>query len=328
MSGSTTAAGPERIVGIAIGYMAAKQLFAASRIGLFTALADGPLTAAELSEKTGKPEKITRILGDAMSSLGLLSRVDGRYELAADAAEYLGGGGLDLAPFLTFLDTISYPHWTQFGHTADSGEPGKLEMDEARWGTFMAGVMTYNRLHAEMLAGAFDYGPHRKLLDLGGLSSAFALEAMGVNEELHTTFVFDPAFTESVTTAVAEAGLTDRATVIGAETPVARPDGEFDLVMVNHVVHRFDAQQNAEILRNARAAAAPGGRLLLLDFFLDDDADQRPIDALHAGEYLVIDGTVVYPESEVREWLTAAGWRVVDKLALPGSPRVLVAEAV
>ncbi|WP_370950071.1 methyltransferase dimerization domain-containing protein [Amycolatopsis sp. cg5] len=328
MSGSRGTAGPERIVDIAVGYMASKQLFAASRIGLFAALAGGPLTASELAAETGKPEKITRILGDAMSSLGLLSRVDGRYELAADAAEYLAGGGLDLAPFLTFLDSISYPHWLQFGHTADSGEPGKLEMDDARWGTFMAGVMTYNSLHAEMLAGAFDYGPHRKLLDLGGLSSAFALEAMGVNEELHTTFVFDPGFAESVTTAVAEAGLSGRAIVIGAETPTARPEGEFDLVMVNHVVHRFDAEQNAQILRNARAAAAPGVRLLLLDFFLDDDASQRPIDALHAGEYLVIDGTVVYPESEVRSWLTEAGWQVVDKLALPGSPRVLVAEAV
>ncbi|MBB5857778.1 methyltransferase [Amycolatopsis umgeniensis] len=328
MSGSTKTAGPERIVDIAVGYMAAKQLFAASRIGLFTALASGPLTVAELAGKTGKPEKIARILGDAMSSLGLLSRVDGRYELAADAAEYLGGGELDLAPFLTFLDAISYPHWLQFGHTADSGEPGKLEMDDARWGTFMSGVMTYNALHAKMLAGAFDFGSHRKLLDLGGLSSAFAVEAMKANEELHTTFVFDPGFTESVTTAAALAGLADRATVVGAETPTARPEGEFDLVMVNHVVHRFEAKQNAEILRNARAAAAPGATLLLLDFFLDDDANQRPIDALHAGEYLVIDGTVVYPEAEVREWLTGAGWRVTDRLALPGSPRVLVAEAV
>ncbi|WP_410657050.1 methyltransferase dimerization domain-containing protein [Amycolatopsis sp. lyj-112] len=328
MSGSTRTAGPERIVDIAVGYMAAKQLFAASRIGLFSALSARPLSAAELAEKTGKPPKITRILGDAMSSLGLLSRVDGRYELAEDAAAYLGGGDLDLAPFLTFLDSISYGHWLQFGRTADTGEPGELEMDDARWGTFMSGVMTYNALHARMLAGAFDYRPYRKLLDLGGLSSAFAVEAMGANEELHTTFVFDPGFVGSVTDAAAEAGLADRTTVVGAETPTARPEGEFDLVMVNHVVHRFDAKQNAEILRNARAAAAPGARLLLLDFFLDDDPVQRPIDALHAGEYLVIDGTVVYPESEVREWLSGAGWRVVDRLALPGSPRVLVAEAV
>ncbi|AXB43429.1 methyltransferase [Amycolatopsis albispora] len=328
MSGSTSSTSPERIVDVAVGYMAAKQLFAATRIGLFAALGGGPLTAAELAGKTGRPEKITRILGDAMASLGLLSRVDGRYALTADTAAHLGGGGgLDLAPFLHFLDSISYGHWLQFGHTADTGEPGELAMDEARWATFLDGVMTYNALHAKMLAAAVDYRPCRKLLDLGGLSSAFAAEAMRANEELHTTFVFDPRSVEPVTSAVAEAGLADRATVVGAETATAQPEGEFDLIMVNHVVHRFTAPQNADILRNARAAAAPGARLLLLDFFLDDDEVPRPLDALHAGEYLVIDGTVVYPEAEVRGWLAGAGWRVTERLTLPGSPRVLVAEA-
>ena len=66
----------------------------------------------------------------------------------------------------------------------------------------------------------------------------------------------------------------------------------------------------------------------MLDFFLDDDDEQRGIDALHAGEYLVIDGTVVYPEAQVRGWLDDAGWKVHDKVALPGSPRVLLATAV
>ncbi|WP_307796107.1 methyltransferase dimerization domain-containing protein [Amycolatopsis sp. 195334CR] len=328
MSEPTSTRSPERIVDVAVGYMAAKQLFAASRIGLFAALGGGPLTAGELALKTGRPENITRILADAMSALGLLSRVDGRYELTADTAAYLGGGELDLAPFLTFLEEISYGHWLQFGRTADTGEPGELDMDDQRWGTFLNGVMTYNALHAKMLAAAFDYTPYRKLLDFGGLSSAFAVEAMTANADLHTTFVFDPRSVEPVTTAVAEAGLADRAEVVGAETATAQPAGRFDLIMVNHVVHRFTAEQNAVILRHARAAAAAGARLLLLDFFLDEDEVQRPIDALHAGEYLVIDGTVVYPETEVRAWLADAGWRVADRLTLPGSPRVLVAEAV
>ena len=66
----------------------------------------------------------------------------------------------------------------------------------------------------------------------------------------------------------------------------------------------------------------------MLDFFLDDEPKQRAIDALHAGEYLVIDGTVVFPESEVRQWLEGSGGRPIETIALPGCPRVLVAEAV
>ncbi|EOD69174.1 methyltransferase family protein [Amycolatopsis vancoresmycina] len=324
-----TAPVPDRIVDIAIGYMGAKQLFAASRIGLFPALADGPRTAAELAGATGVSPRLARILADAMNALGLLDREHGRYRLAADAQEYLGGrGATDLTPFVQFLNEISYGHWLQFDTAVDSGEPGDLQMDDGRWATFMGGVMRYNALHAAMLARAFDFTPYRSLLDLGGLSPEFALGALRANPDLAVRFVFAPDFTEGVTSAVKSAGFEERVRIEPAETETAAPGGDHDIVLLNHVVHRFAAEQNRAIVANARAAAAPGATLLLLDFFLDDDERQRPIDALHAGEYFVIDGTVVYPEAEVRGWLTEAGWRVREVLALPGSPRVLVAEAI
>lgn len=326
----TTNADPTRIVDIAIGYMGAKQLFAASRIGLFAALADGDRDIAEIAAATGKGERIVRILADGMSSLGLLRRDEGRYTLEPDAAAYLAGASaeLDLAPFLTFLSEISYPHWLQFDHTVDTGEAGDLGMDEARWGTFMSGVMTYNALHAAMFASALDVTPYRRLLDLGGLAPFFSIGAMRANPELHTTFAFAPDFTASVEQAVADAGLADRSTVTPADTTTAVVEGPFDLVFANHVIHRFSAEENAGIFRNARKSVEPGARLVVLDFFLDDDSQQRSIDAIHAAEYLVIDGTVVYPESQVRGWLTDAGWKPVDVVALPGSPRLLIADAI
>ncbi|UOE44381.1 acetylserotonin O-methyltransferase [Agromyces larvae] len=320
---------PERILDIAIGFMGAKQLFAASRIGLFAALADGGKSVDELAEATGRAPRQVRILADSMAAQGLLERADGRYTLAADAAAYLAGTGeVDLTPFLAFLNDISYKQWLDYDATVDTDEPGTLELDEAGWGRFMAGVMTYNVLHGEQLSENFDFSPYRSALDLGGLSPAFAIGAMRQNPDLTTRFVFAPDFTDSVRQAVDAAGVGDRSTVEGGDTATVQPGGEHDLVMVNHVLHRFSAEENRGILANARGAAADGAKLLLLDFYLDDAEAQRKIDALHAGEYYNIDGTVVYPESEVNEWLEAAGWRAEGAVELPGSPRVLVATAV
>lgn len=310
--------------------MAAKQLFAASRIGLFRALADGPLDLAQLASATGAPERQTRILADSMAAQGLLNRIDGRYELADDSAAYLTAEGaeLDLAPFLSFLNEISYRQWLDYDQTVDTDAPGTLELDEAGWGRFMAGVMVYNDLHAQQLEREFDFAPYRNALDLGGLSPAFAINAMTVNPQLATRFVFAPDFTDSVRQAVEEAGLAERASVEGGDTATVTPGGEHDLVLLNHVIHRFDDAQNRQIIRNARAAAADGATLVLLDFFLDDDPQQRAIDAVHAGEYYNIDGTIVYPEATVRGWLEDAGWRPERTVALSGSPRVLVGTAV
>jgi len=330
---STTpgASSPRRILDIATGYMAAKQLFAASRIGLFPALAAGPLDADALASRIGITPRMTRILADSLNGLGLLERAEGAYSLAPDARAWLTGAEseLDLAPFLAFLSGISFPHWTEFfDGTVDTAEPGTLDFSGDRMGLFMGGVMTYNALHAKMLANAFDFSGYTDMLDLGGLSSAFAVEAMRTNPQLRTTFVFDPEMLGFVTGHLAESGFDSRSTVVGLPTATAAPEGSHDLVMVNHVIHRFTAEENLQILKNARGAAADGATLLLLDFYLDDDERQRAIDALHAGEYLVIDGTVVWPQSEVEGWLAASGWSPVETLALEGSPRVIVARAV
>jgi hypothetical protein len=330
VTSSHLTARPDRIVDIAIGFMAARQLITASRIGLFAALADGDATAAELSERIGIAERQVRILADSMNAQGLLTRAGGRYALTPDAAAFLTGESaeLDLGPFLAFLGATSYPQWLGYDHTVDTDEAGTLDLDEAGWDAFLNGVMTYNELHAAMLANAFDFTPFRDALDLGGLSPAFAIGGLTANPLLGVRFVYAPDFADSVRETVQAAGLGDRTSVEGADTATVEPGGSHDLVMVNHVIHRFDDAQNREILRHARTAAADGATLTVLDFFLDDDPQQRAIDALHAGEYYNIDGTVVYPLETVREWLRETGWEPREVIALPGSPRVLIATAV
>ena len=78
----------------------------------------------------------------------------------------------------------------------------------------------------------------------------------------------------------------------------------------------------------AHASAAEGATLAVFDFFLDRGEAQRALDARHAAEYFNFDGTVVWPEATVVEWLEAAGWSFTGYVDVPGSPRVLVATAV
>src|SRR5581483_10951553 len=111
-------------------------------------------------------------------------------------------------------------------------------------------VMTYNRLHAVMLADRWNFAPFHKLLDLGGLSSAFSIEAMRRNPDLRTTFAFDSGFLPAVRREVAEAGFADRVTCLDSGITSALPHGEYDLVMVNHVVHRYSESRNLAILEN------------------------------------------------------------------------------
>ncbi|MDF5758964.1 methyltransferase dimerization domain-containing protein [Spongiactinospora sp. TRM90649] len=324
---SAATSGIDTIATVATGYMAAKQLFTAAEAGLFAALAEGPATAAQIAARTGLPERTTRILADTMTSLDLLTRADGRYENAAATARHLAGAGddVDLRPWLAFLDRISYSHWLRFGETARTDGPMPLDLGGDRMGAFMSGVMTYNALHAKVLAQTYDFTRHSKVLDFGGLSASFLIEALRSAPGLTGVFFSGGDLAEFARKALAEAG--GQAEVVAGDVldgPV--PDG-FDLVLLEHVAHRYSPEENRRILERARTAATPDATLLLLDYFLDDEPRQRALDALHAGEYLVIDGTVVYPREEVTGWLRDAGWEPVETLTLAGSPRVIVARA-
>jgi hypothetical protein len=54
---------PDPIMEIAMGFMAAKHLFVATEIGLFTGLAQGPATLDELAATCGIPRRTAGIRG-------------------------------------------------------------------------------------------------------------------------------------------------------------------------------------------------------------------------------------------------------------------------
>ena len=105
---------PDPIMKIAMGFMAAKHLFAANEIGLFEGLAAGPASIADLATKTSIPPRTLGIVANAMVSLGLVERQDDRYSNSDAAATFLAGRpGPDLRPMLRFFNQISYPTWRE-----------------------------------------------------------------------------------------------------------------------------------------------------------------------------------------------------------------------
>mgnify|MGYP001204061750 CR=1 FL=1 len=100
---------PEPIIKVALGFMAAKYLFAASEIGLFEALARGPANLEELTDRIAVPLQTTGTVAAALVSLGLIEQEGSRYRNSAAATFLAGQPGLDLRPLLRSQDNIGYP---------------------------------------------------------------------------------------------------------------------------------------------------------------------------------------------------------------------------
>ena len=101
----------EEISNIAFGYIASKALFAALHINVFTLLAKGPLTAADIAAKTSVPENRVTTLVTVLLSLGLLIKVSEGFENSPGAASFLSRGAkYDFSDYLRYqVDRQMFP---------------------------------------------------------------------------------------------------------------------------------------------------------------------------------------------------------------------------
>lgn len=324
-----TAVTPDQIMQTAMGFMAAKHLFAANDLGVFEALGQGPANLDELAERTSVPRRTIRISVDAMVALGFVVRQGDTYDNGPVAATFLAGRTpADLRPFLRFWDRISYPAW---GHLADSlrtDSPTPTELDAGNRDVFLAGVEAITAGPAQALAASYDFSGHTRLLDLGGGTGSITGTIAQRYPNIEGTIFDLPRVIPMTKDRIAALGLSDRlATAEGDLLQDAYPGGH-DVVLLANVVHYFDGERNQAVLRRAREAVAPGSRLLALDFWTDATHTTPMGAALMAGEFAVQLGGDVYSVDEFRGWLEATGWRYIEDRPLAGPFTLVVAEAV
>jgi hypothetical protein len=321
---------PEPIMKVALGFMAAKYLFAASEIGLFEALARGPANLEELANQIAVPLRTTGIVAAALISLGLIEREGSRYRNSAAAATFLAGKpGLDLRPLLRSQNKIGYPLWIKFldAVRAGRGEVQFGKLDNVQQQLFSAGVEAFTAPVAAALGTTYDFSRHRRLLDVGGGTGSFLLAVLRQYPALKGTLFELPG-----ACAVARQRLSpepERARIVEGDIFKTALPGDHDVLLIANTVHVLSAAHNLELMRRTRATVQVSARLLLVDLWTDPTHSEPPAAALMSGQFLLMGGEgQTYSEQEADEWLGQTGWRKVERKALPGPASLIVAEAI
>lgn len=322
---------PDPIMRIATGFMAAKHLFAASAIRLFEGLAGGAVTLDELAAICGVPRRTVGISIDAMISLGLVERDGERYRNSPAASAFLAGAeGRDLRPMLRFFDRISYPLWLNLENALRAGEGERQfhRFSAEEQEIFSAGVEAITAGPAAALAASYDFGQHRRLLDVGGGTGSFLIAILRRYPSLGATLFELPGACAVARQRLASMPEGERIAVVEGDFLKDKLPGGHDALIVANTVHVLSAAQNLALLNNMRAAVGAGARLLLVDLWMDPTHTQPPVAPLMAGEYLVMSGDgQAYGEDEADAWLRQTGWRKLERRGLAGPPSVIIAEA-
>lgn len=262
------------------GFVYSQVLLACVRLDLFERLADGPQTAAALSERVGMPEPALQKLLVAAVSLKLVEhRGQGRFGLGPLGAPIVGNAAItsmvehhaelyaDLRDPVALLRSTPGSaalarYWPYVDPSVTDG-PASLGAD--RVATYSALMSASQPLVADEVLAAYSFTKHRCLLDVGGGEGRFVAAVAAQAPQLQLK-VFDlPAVVDRARERLAEQGLAGRATVTGGDFFRDELPGGADVVSLIRVLFDHDDARVLMILRAARRALPADGTLLVAE---------------------------------------------------------------
>ncbi|MEU7979211.1 methyltransferase [Micromonospora sp. NPDC049081] len=320
---------PTPLMHLVAGVWGFKTLAVGVEFGLFTKLAGGrTVTVAEAAAEFGLDERPADLLLSASASLGLLERAGDGYRNSALAEQFLvEGRPYYFGAQVRYSDLRTYLPWHRVGEALRGNRPLTWDpqqqdslfdtTDQELVAQFWDAMFATSRFTARALADAYDFGAHRRLLDVGGGAGAFPIEFCLRLPHLRATILDLPHVCVRAGERIAEAGLTDRISAVPGDflADPALPDGH-DVILLSMILHDWDEPTNRALLARCFAALPPSGVVVISELLLNDERTGPPEAALMGMNMLVeTEGGKNYSGAEYRAWLTDAGF--VDVRTVP-----------
>jgi SAM-dependent methyltransferase len=304
-----------------------EALRAAIELDLFTQVAAGHRTAAELAGACQASPRGVRILADYLTILGFLRKQDERYELTPDAGAFLDRRSpFYLGGILEFLLTGELresfrrlPDAVRRGGTAISDE-GTVSPDNPIWVAFARAMAPLMQTPARLLAGLAGADPGRPLrvLDVAAGHGLFGIALAQRYPQARVTALDWPGVLAVAAENARRTGVGDRHTLLPGSAFEADWGGPYDVVLLTNFLHHFDLPTCGKLASRAYAALAPGGRALTLEFIPQPDRVTPPATAVFALTMLATTARGdAYTFAEYEQVFAAAGFRRSEFHPLP-----------
>lgn len=310
-------------------------LFAAASLDIASHLAEGPLDAHSLAQKTKTHESSLTSLMDALVGWGVFTRDEqNRYGLTVFSQRLVPG--TENAANIPFLlgwvgFPVSYEAYGDILHTLRTGE-------SAVQGRYGAGFHRYISEHPEMgalydramnatsdsfvqCAEAYDFSNAHMLIDIGGGQGAFALEVLSRYPDLHAISFDLPEVIKDAPAGTHPASR--RLEFMSGDAFLKVPSGG-DIYMTSTVLRCFDDERCLLLLKNIHEAMPAYARLAAFELIIPDQRDNLQMSMADLTAR-VLYGGCDRTEGQFRDLFAQAGLRLRRAIPVEGSLHVLEA---
>lgn len=304
------------------GYLPARLLQAAVRVGLLEAVGEGG-TAREVAQRAGTEPRATEVVLNALVALEILEKHQDRYTLTHLARTFLlPGAPRDYRGMLAFEARL-WGLWEGLETCLRRGGPyrdtGMFQEDPEACRSFMEAMEAIVRARGDAvyLAQTLDFRAGRRFLDVGCGPGTYAIVFCQHHPHLEAILFDLPESLRWTRSRVEAAGLGHRIHLVEGDFYRDPLPEAVDWVFLSNVIHGHDEAGCRLLFRKAYQALRPGGRILIKDHILDATGTRPPSGALFSVAMLLTTPGRDYTFPEVRTWLEEAGFQDIQEQPLP-----------
>ncbi|MGH8906394.1 MAG: methyltransferase [Egibacteraceae bacterium] len=254
-------------------------------LGVFDALASGPASAVELSDRLGIHSRGTRILLDALAAIWLLEVDGGRFCLSPAAADYLVSTRPDYLGGMVRVMSSDW-EWDALKDLSAAVRAGGTVMNMHAetpgyeyWEDFACFATAVAEPTAEVAADVLaPWAKGRATLDVLDVACGHGVYGytLAAQNPQARVWSLDWPNVLAVTEQHAERmGVRDRAHFIAGDMFQTPLGGPYDLVLITNVTHHFSERRVTELLTRLGTVVKPDGRLVIVGFTVGDEPPGR-----------------------------------------------------
>lgn len=326
----------QQVLRLGMGFVASQALRVVAELGIADLLGGGERTVDELArESGGNAESLYRVMR-LLASEGVFRETSPRRFVQTEASETLRSNRpqsprdfirmINSEPYEAFADLL---HSVRTGETAFEHRFGAprfdwLEAHPDKETLFQRAMIAMSQGANEGLAEAFDFTPFKHVVDVGGGHGQLLSAILARNPHLSGVLFDRPS-----SIAMAKTGLggpLPRTELLAGDFFQSVPEGA-DVYVLKRVIHDWEDERAATILRNCRDAMNPSGTVLIAERISAQGNDpdlNKYLDIVMLG----VTGGVERTEQEFGSLLANSGLRLERVIPARAGMSFLQARAV
>ncbi|MBB5060360.1 ubiquinone/menaquinone biosynthesis C-methylase UbiE [Granulicella aggregans] len=307
---------PTPLCDVIIGPMLAKAVIAASSLGIFDALEQGPLAAGGVASRCETDPDATERLLRALSASKYLhesyapSPRPSLYRLTRASRRWLLAGA-DKSLHYAMLHRELDMRFMEFGQYVRTGRGQDFhsEMQPEDWYVYHQGQADQARLIAgELVSNLRLPSGATEMLDIGGGHGLYSLALCTHYPHLHAR-VLDLAIPLSGSLERTKVPAWNQVTFVVADArSIVLAPSSADVVLIANLMHHFDEKTNRCLVQRVAGALKPGGILVAMDLVRrPSSASGGQITTLMDLYFGAVSGAQLWELSDIRAWQEEAG---------------------